>query len=39
MMRLRTRRSRKMKNKSKWLSGPYVLWMVLFTLIPLGVVL
>ena len=25
--------------KSKWLSGPYVLWMVLFTLIPLGVVL
>ena len=28
-----------MKNKSKWLSGPYVLWMVLFTLIPLGVVL
>ncbi len=24
--------------KSKWLSGPYVLWMVLFTLIPLGVV-
>ena len=28
-----------MKNKSKWLSGPYVLWMVLFTLVPLGVVL
>lgn len=25
--------------KRKWLSGPYVLWMVLFTLIPLGVVL
>ena len=24
--------------KNKWLSGPYVLWMVLFTLIPLGVV-
>ena len=24
--------------KRKWLSGPYVLWMVLFTLIPLGVV-
>lgn len=24
--------------KSKWLSGPYILWMVLFTLIPLGVV-
>ena len=26
------------KMKSKWLSGPYILWMVLFTLIPLGVV-
>lgn len=25
--------------KRRWLSGPYVLWMVLFTLIPLGVVL
>lgn len=25
--------------KSKWLSGPYILWMVLFTIIPLGVVL
>ena len=24
--------------KSKWLSGPYVIWMLLFTLIPLGVV-
>lgn len=36
MTRSRTRRSVKMK--SKWLSGPYVLWMVLFTLIPLGVV-
>ena len=24
--------------KSKWLSGPYILWMALFTLIPLGVV-
>ena len=24
--------------KSKWLSGPYVIWMVLFTLIPLGIV-
>ena len=26
------------KNKSLLLSGPYILWMVLFTLIPLGVV-
>ena len=26
------------KMKSRFLSGPYVLWMVLFTLIPLGVV-
>lgn len=25
--------------KSRWLSGPYVIWMILFTLIPLGVVL
>lgn len=24
--------------RSRWLSGPYILWMVLFTLIPLGVV-
>ncbi len=24
--------------KSRWLSGPYILWMLLFTLIPLGVV-
>ena len=24
--------------KRKWLSGPYVIWMILFTLIPLGVV-
>ena len=24
--------------KSRWLSGPYILWMVLFTLIPLGIV-
>ena len=24
--------------KSRWLSGPYVIWMILFTLIPLGVV-
>lgn len=24
--------------KNKWLSGPYILWMLLFTLIPLGVV-
>ena len=24
--------------KSKWLSGPYIIWMLLFTLIPLGVV-
>ncbi len=24
--------------KNKWLSGPYILWMVLFTVIPLGVV-
>ena len=24
--------------KSRWLSGPYVIWMVLFTLIPLGIV-
>ncbi len=24
--------------KSRWLAGPYILWMVLFTLIPLGVV-
>lgn len=29
---------RAVKMKRKWLSGPYVLWMVLFTLIPLGVV-
>ena len=36
MTRSLMRRERKMK--SKWLSGPYVLWMVLFTLIPLGVV-
>ena len=27
------------KNKSLLLSGPYILWMVIFTLIPLGVVL
>ena len=27
------------KNKSLLLSGPYIAWMVLFTLIPLGVVL
>ena len=27
------------KNKSLLLSGPYILWMVVFTLIPLGVVL
>ena len=27
------------KNKSLLLSGPYILWMVAFTLIPLGVVL
>ena len=26
------------KNKSLILSGPYILWMVIFTLIPLGVV-
>ena len=26
------------KNKSIFLSGPYILWMVIFTLIPLGVV-
>lgn len=25
--------------KNRWLSGPYVIWMALFTLIPLGVVL
>lgn len=25
--------------KRSWLSGPYVIWMILFTLIPLGVVL
>ena len=37
MTRSQMRRAAKMK--SKWLSGPYVLWMVLFTLIPLGVVL
>lgn len=24
--------------KSRWLSGPYILWMALFTLIPLGIV-
>ena len=24
--------------RSRWLSGPYIVWMVLFTLIPLGVV-
>ena len=24
--------------KSRFLSGPYILWMVLFTLVPLGVV-
>ena len=24
--------------KSKWLSGPYIVWMLLFTLVPLGVV-
>ena len=27
------------KNKSLLLSGPYIAWMVIFTLIPLGVVL
>ena len=27
------------KNKSLLLSGPYILWMVIFTLVPLGVVL
>ena len=26
------------KNKSLILSGPYIAWMVIFTLIPLGVV-
>lgn len=26
------------KNKAFWLSAPYILWMILFTLIPLGVV-
>lgn len=36
MMRSQMRRAAKMK--SKWLSGPYILWMALFTLIPLGVV-
>ena len=36
MTRSRTRRARKMK--SRFLSGPYILWMVLFTLLPLGVV-
>ena len=36
MTRLQMRRAAKMK--SKWLSGPYILWMALFTLIPLGVV-
>ena len=36
MTRSQMRRSVKMK--SRFLSGPYVLWMVLFTLIPLGVV-
>lgn len=30
------RRSEKIKRR--WLSGPYIVWMVLFTLIPLGVV-
>lgn len=25
--------------KSRWLSGPYLIWMILFTLIPLGVVI
>ena len=33
---MRLRRAEKMK--SRWLSGPYVIWMILFTLIPLGVV-
>lgn len=28
-----------MKRKNIWLSGPYILWMLLFTLIPLAVVL
>ena len=36
MTRSQMRRAAKMK--SKWLSGPYILWMALFTLIPLGVV-
>ena len=36
MMKLLMRREVKMK--SRFLSGPYILWMLLFTLIPLGVV-
>ena len=36
MMKSQTRRAAKMK--SRFLSGPYILWMVLFTLVPLGVV-
>ena len=36
MTKSQTRRAAKMK--SRFLSGPYVLWMVLFTLVPLGVV-
>ena len=27
-----------MTKRSAWLSGPYILWMALFTIIPLGVV-
>ena len=36
MTKSQTRRAAKMK--SRFLSGPYVLWMLLFTLVPLGVV-
>ena len=36
MTKSQTRRAAKMK--SRFLSGPYILWMVLFTLVPLGVV-
>ena len=36
MTRLPTRRAASMK--SRLLSGPYIVWMALFTIIPLGVV-
>ena len=39
MTRLPTpRRKKPMKNNNKLLACPYIIWMVLFTIIPLGIV-